>query len=109
MKEKIEQLFSIASKSDAILNKKIGYESNPIKSYLEDMIRNGFAEVGYRSSCGSTDYSVFVFREWKKILKKAEKLGIEIVEEPIKHGNSWATLSNGFWNSSKYFIVKGEN
>ena len=104
----IEKLFALAVKADVALTSRAGYKTNNIKTYLELIINHGRVEVGYRSSCGKTDFTQYVYREWCKLLKAAEKIGINISVEPIKHGNSWATKKGGFWSSAIYVLEVSE-
>jgi hypothetical protein len=89
-------------KEDNKLNKIFGYKANDLKTYVENLLNFGHVEVGYRNSCGSTDPTLKTWRSWIKALSKLRKNGISITEESVKHKNSWATKSQGFWNSTIY-------
>lgn len=101
MNSKIETMIQ---KADARLNTRAGWESNDIRSYFRDLMERGAVEVGYRESCGKTDPTIFIHREWVKIVKNLRLTGVAITEERIPHSNAWATLAGGFWNSIKYTI-----
>ena len=105
----MEKLFALAAKSDAALSQRAGYETSDVKTNLDLLLKHGRVEVGYRQSCGKTDYTNYVYREWAKLLKAAEKSGLQIAVEPVKHGNSWATKSGGFWSSAIYALAKTPN
>jgi len=106
---KMEKLFALAAKSDAALSKRAGYETSDVRTNLDSLLRHGRVEVGYRQSCGKTDYTHHAYREWAKLLKAAEKDGLQVAVEPVKHGNSWATKSGGFWSSAIYTLTKTPN
>ena len=105
----MEKLFALAAKSDAALSKRAGYETSDVRTNLETLLRHGRVEVGYRQSCGKTDYTHHAYREWAKLLKAAEKDGLQVAVEPVKHKNSWATKSGGFWSSAIYTLTKTPN
>lgn len=100
----VGQLHAMAAKSDAALSKRAGYETSDVRTNLDSLLKHWRVEVGYRQSCGKTDYTQYAYREWAKLLKAAEKGGLRISVEPVKHGNSWATKSGGFWSSSIYTL-----
>lgn len=93
---------AVAAKADERLNKRAGYSANPCGGHLATLLEFGKVEVGWRESCGSTDYTMHVYREWAKVLKALRASGAVISEEPMKHGNAWATKGGGFWNSIVY-------
>ena len=97
-----EKLLAMAIKSDAALNKRAGWAQNSVSGFLDVLLTHGRIEVGYRASCGKTDPTQFIYREWAKLLKAAEKYGLRITVEPVKHGNAYATTKGGFWNSAIY-------
>lgn len=99
MSDKTRRLIQSA---DSRLNKKLGYESNPISSIIEVLEISGRVEVGFRESCGGTDFTMFVQREWIRVVKSLANDGHFLREEAITHGNSWATKSGGFWRSVIY-------
>lgn len=105
----VSRLRMMAEKSDAALSKRAGYETSEVLTSLESLLTHGRVEVGYRQSCGKTDYTHHAYREWAKLLKAAEKGGLKIAVEPVKHGNSWATKSGGFWTSAIYTLTKQDN
>lgn len=105
----IESLIGIGSaataliiKKDAELNKRIGWDQNNLAAFVRDLKTHGRVEVGWRESCGSTDFTHLIYREWLKVLKLLRKDGMQISEERIKHGNAYATKKGGFWNSIVY-------
>ena len=100
----MEKLFAIAKKSDEALSCRLGYETTAISTALTHLIERGCVEVGYRSSCGRTDPTAYIYREWQKILKAAQKAGLGISAAPVKHGNAYATSKGGFWSSSVYSL-----
>jgi hypothetical protein len=100
-----EATLAFVAKSDAMLNKKIGYAADSIKSELDRLLTHRVVEVGWRESCGTTDFTMHVYREWVKVVKRLEKEGLKIKQERIKHGNSYATNKGGFWNSIVYSLV----
>ena len=105
----VGRLHAMAAKSDAALSKRAGYETSDVRTNLDLLLKHGRVEVGYRQSCGKTDYTQHAYREWAKILKAAEKGGLRIAVEPVKHGNSWATKSGGFWSSAIYTLPETPN
>lgn len=96
------KLFEMAAKSDAALSKRAGYEKNDTSGALHSLLTHGRVEVGYRQACGKTDQTQHAYREWVKLLKAAEKSGMRIAVEPVKHGNAYATSKGGFWTSAIY-------
>jgi hypothetical protein len=102
----VQKLNDVAIKSDVALSKRFGYETSATATALNTLFLKGRVEVGYRSSCGRTDPTTYIYREWMKVVKAAEKCGFHISIEPVKHGNSWATKSGGFWQSSIYSIAE---
>lgn len=101
-----ERLLAMAIKSDVALNKRAGWSQNSVSGFFDSLITHGWVEVGYRSSCGKTDPTQFIYREWAKLLKAAEKHGLNITVEPVKHGNAYATTKGGFWSSAIYRMAK---
>lgn len=79
-----------------------GWQSNDILTYISKL--NTFREVnvGYRSSCGSTDSTMKVFALWAKTLKEIAKQGVIINAENIPQKNAYATIAGGFWHEFKY-------
>lgn len=101
-----ERLRAMAEKSDLALSKRAGYDVSDVRTNLESLLKHGRVEVGYRQSCGKTDYTQHAYREWAKLLKVAGKGGLQIDVAPVKHGNSWATKSGGFWSSAIYTLAQ---
>jgi len=91
-----------------LLNEKVnalcGYPSNDIKNNIQYLLENGYVSVGYRQSCGATDRTQKIFRLWTQAVKKLKKNGINLIEEQLKVGNAYATISGGFWQEIKYSI-----
>lgn len=77
---------------------------NTIIKNIETLNKEKSLIFGYRSSCGSTDNTMKVFRIWSRALKEFEKQGIFLRSENLIVGNSWATLKGGFWNEIRYFF-----
>lgn len=74
-----------------------------ISSVFDELMDRGSVVVGGRSTCGSgKDPTWAVWCAWREVVSKALKLGYDIREEPIKHGNGWATKSGGFWEESRF-------
>ena len=105
----ISKVYSAAERCDAALSKRAGYTVDSIMTYTRKIIRAGSVEVGFRTSCGSTDFTMYVNREWRKVIKQLQKLGLSVVEQPIQHGNAYATNKGGFWSSSVYKIQNHED
>lgn len=103
--EKMEKLFTLADKYDAALSERAGYKTCDMQTNLDSLLTHGRVEVGYRQSCGTTDYTHHVYREWVKLMGAAKKCGLLIEVEPVKHGNAWATKSGGFWSSAVYTLT----
>ena len=105
----VGRLQAMADKSDAALSKRVGYEKTDIRTALHSLITHGRVEVGYRQACGKTDPTQHIYREWAKLLKTADKNGLRIAVEPVKHGNAYATSKGGFWSSAIYTLPKTPN
>lgn len=88
--------------ADARLSKKQGYTSTDTATSIHRLLDAGAVEVGYRSSCGVTDPTIFAHREFIKALKR---LKINVTEKPVHHDNSYATISGGFWRSIVYTVI----
>lgn len=94
----------LAARADERLNKRAGWNQNTIQRDLSNLIEFGRVEVGWRESCGSTDPTMFSKREWDKVVKALKREGATIIEDSVKHGNSWATRGGGFWSSIVYTL-----
>lgn len=92
--------------ADQKMNVIVGYNANNIEKNFDNLFKNAFVEVGYRSSCGSTHSTMKTYREFYKILKLLRKEGFEISEENVIHGNAYATNNGGFWNSIIFTLIK---
>lgn len=75
---------------------------NKIIETIQEMNTHKTAVFGYRSSCGKSDTTMKVYRIWLQALKEVENQGIYPKSENLIIGNSYATLSGGFWNEVKY-------
>lgn len=102
----VQKLNDVAIKSDAALSKRFGYTTSCTAEALNTLLVKGRVECGYRNSCGRTDSTAYIHREWMKVVKAAEKCGLRISIEPVKHGNGWATKCGGFWQSAIYSIAE---
>jgi hypothetical protein len=104
----IQKLHAFAKKCDARLQKqgKQDEHSNDIANYLNDLLSGREIEVGCRQQCGRTDATVFIAREWFKVVKLAREFGLTFAVKRVKHDNAWATLSGGYWSSFKYQIER---
>jgi hypothetical protein len=102
----LQKLRALAMQCDARLRKsgKQSSHSNDIAKYFEQLLSGSEVEVGYRQQCGRTHATMFIAREWAKVVKRASKFGMRINERRVKHDNAWATLAEGFWTSIKYKI-----
>lgn len=107
--EAVGRLRVMAEKSDAALSKRAGYEKTDTSAALHSLVTHGRVEIGYRQACGKTDLTHFAYREWAKLLKQAEKSGLRISVELVKHGNAYATSKGGFWSSAIYTLQKTPN
>lgn len=78
-----------------------------ISSVFAELMDRGSVVVGGRSTCGSVKDPTWAFWcAWREVASKAIRLGYAIKEEPIKHGNGWATKAGGFWEESRFTLVK---
>lgn len=96
----------VCARLDTGLNAKCGYDANHIANSVQQLLTRGEVEIGWRESCGATDYTMHVKRAWDKALKQVRREGHTISEESIKHKNDWATKSGGFWNSIIYKLER---
>lgn len=87
-------------------NKLVGYPTNDVKHFIDNLNKNGYAVLGYRESCGYTDTTMKLFCICLKAIKELKRQGYNFIEENVKQNNSWATLSGGFWKEIKYIIEK---
>ena len=97
-------LHKIAEKSDARLSKRLGYDVETIERNLSLLLHGNSVEVGKRTSCGKTDATVYLYREWVSLVKKMQSCGYSISITPVKHKNAYATSKGGFWSSEIYEI-----
>lgn len=103
-----QRLTDLSIKSDERLSKRYGYACSNTATALHTLFLKGSVEVGYRQSCGRTDPTTYIYREWVKIIKAVEKAGILVRVDPVKHGNAYATMKGGFWSSAIYSISNVE-
>lgn len=99
-----EKTMSRVSALDIKLNTIQNREANYLKSNLVELLEFKKVEVGWRESCGTTDFTMKVYREWKKIVTLLVENGFKISEQRVNHGNAYATSKGGFWNSIIYTI-----
>jgi hypothetical protein len=81
------------------------YDFNKITEYIADLNRNGYTQVGYLSSCGSTHSTLKIFRLWLKAVKLIEKQGFVFTKEDVKQKNAYATINGGFRTETKYTLA----
>ena len=101
-KDKIEitdKIIKLNEKANAISSMQ-----NEIIEHIEKLNKEKSFVFGYRTSCGSTDRTMKVFRIWLQTLKEFEKQGVFLRSENLTVGNSYATLKGGFWNEVRYFF-----
>lgn len=101
--EKMQNAIGLA---DNKLNLLHGWESNSIQTYIDDFFKNSQVEIGYRAQCGSTHLTQKIYNEFVKITYKLKKEGYSIDQENVKHKNAYATLNQGFWNSTIFRLIK---
>lgn len=97
-------LCKIAQKADERLSKRFGYRVSDTETNLMHLLHGLKVEVGRRNSCGKTDPTMYVHREWLALVKKMQLAGYVISVEPVKHKNSYATIAGGFWASEIYEV-----
>lgn len=102
--QEVLKLLALCDSCDARLTKRSGYTMTDTRRALENLMQFGSVEVGRRHSCGRTDPTMYIYREWQKVLKAASKAGICISAESVKHGNAYATSKGGFWASEIYTV-----
>lgn len=100
-----DKIYTFIDKQDEILNSKNSVHVNELRKLIYTLEKMMQVEVGWRESCGKTDDTVYIKRAWEKVLKKLRDNGNVINEERVKHKNSYATLSGGFWNSIIYKVI----
>lgn len=96
----------LAAKADERISKLMGYPTEPINDWLTALLAGKHCEVGWRESCGTTDRTAKVAAEWRKLVKAMRNRGAEIEEQPVAHGNAWATKAGGFWRSVVYALTE---
>lgn len=108
MKRASPQTEAMVKKLDSKVNRMAGYESSWLAGWLGTLEKTGRVEVGWRESCGSTDVTMKIYREWLKVVKSLRRDGLNIAEENVKHKNGSPTRSGGFWSSIIYSISAAE-
>lgn len=93
---------TLVASLDAKLNARAGWGANHLAGHLHLLTEFGRVEVGWRSSCGSTDQTAHIKRAWDRVVAALGKDGFRISVTPVKHGNAYATCKGGFWNSNIY-------
>lgn len=99
-----DKLKIFIQKSDEKLNKLAGWEENELNRRIQMLLVFKSVECGWRQSCGSTDRTQKIHREWLKVVKKLRLDGVEITEDKQKHQNAYATNKGGFWHSIIYSL-----
>ena len=76
--------------------------------YLEvkNLIEGKSVDVGYRATCGCTDKTRKDYNIFMKFIAAIKSQGIIVTQNPVKHGNAYATNNGGFWIS---YIFNIEN
>lgn len=93
---------------DKRINKYWPHKRTHIRDLFVQLLEKGAVTVGWRSTCGGTDPTMHIYRAWDEVVRKARALGYQITEERVRGiGNSWATLSGGFWDEMEYKLVEG--
>jgi hypothetical protein len=100
-----DKIYDYVDKQDTILSNKNSVNMNELRKLLYSLEKMMQVEVGWRESCGKTDSTVYIKRAWDKVIKKLIDNGNVINQEYVKHNNSYATLSGGFWNSIIYKTI----
>lgn len=100
-----ERLAKFITTRDRRVAKK--WSPTPISEIFNELLARGVVRVGGRATCGtSVDPTWVEFCAWKEVVVKARKMGYQITETPIKHGNGWATKCGGFWEENEYRIER---
>lgn len=100
------RLVAFIATRDKRIAKKQPWSPTPLHDLFSELLARGSVTVGGRSSCGgSVDPTWVKFTAWVEVVRKARAAGFQIEEEPIKHGNGWATKAGGFWNENEYRLT----
>jgi len=100
------RLLGFIATRDKRIAKDRPWSPTPLIDAFAELVAKGVVTMGGRVTCGGApDPTWKVLQAWKEVVRKARTFGYEIVEEPVKHGNAWATKAGGFWNESKYHLV----
>ena len=103
-------LQSYIATRDKAMAKDTPWSPTPLADLFSELVSRGTVRMGGRATCGSsTDPTWKAFTKWNEVVSKARKLGIAIEEQPIKHGNGWATKAGGFWDEREYRIVSSND
>ena len=90
---------------DKRIHKLCPWKDDAISEKMTELITRGVIRVGGRATCGSSiDPTWKEYCAWNEVVAKANKSGFKIEVIGIKHGNSWATKSGGFWDENEYKI-----
>lgn len=101
-----EKLKSFIATRDRRIAKRSPWMTSPLAEAFGSLLTGGAVKMGGRATCGSTvDPTWSDFCAWNEVVRKARALGYEIAEEPVKHGNGWATKAGGFWDERVYKLA----
>jgi hypothetical protein len=79
------------------------HDRTHIRDLFVRLLEKGAVTVGGRSTCGGSDPTMYAYRAWNEVIRKARSLGYSISETNIRQqGNAWATRGGGFWNETEY-------
>lgn len=99
------RLLKYIATRDARIAKAQPWSPTPLLDEFKKLCAGQAIRVGGRATCGSyVDPTWKVFCAWREVIAKARKLGYEIHEKNIKHGNRWATKAGGFWDEYEYSL-----
>jgi hypothetical protein len=92
-----EKIIKLNDKANSISSVK-----NTIIETIQYLNKNKTVSFGYRSSCGSTDNTMEIYKLWLKLLKELEKQNVYLKSKSIIVSNSSPTSAKGFWNEIEY-------
>ena len=80
----------------------------PISDAWNRLINGQIVLFGGRATCGAgaADRSWVAFCAWNEVVRKAQKMGVNISVTKRKVDNGWATKARGFWHENEYQILK---
>jgi hypothetical protein len=99
-----EKTAAFVKAQDEKLNAVVGYVSNPLAGWLKVIELKGSVEVGWRECCGCRDNTAKERAAWVKLVARLVADGNEFAIERIKHGNGYATMKGGFWQSERFTL-----